>query len=54
MGKAISGCMLKKEGDYYCIRCSWHGDAPDEPRENDRWHCCPVCRGHALPRCKEK
>ena len=42
-------CTVGKKGAYYCVRCNWSGDEPEQPREKDKWHCCPVCRGHALP-----
>ncbi len=34
---------------YRCIRCRWKGTNPDESIDDDRWLCCPVCRGKAIP-----
>jgi len=46
-------CTMGGKGAYYCVRCNWSGDQPKEPRENDRWHSCPVCRGHVLPQSRK-
>lgn len=35
--------------DYYCVRCNWRGDHPEDPLRDAAWHSCPVCRGNVLP-----
>jgi hypothetical protein len=34
--------------DYYCVRCNWRGDQPEDPLRGAAWHSCPVCRGNVL------